>query len=85
VSEMVALKLAHPLTADRAATLRAAEVRDYAVGEEIVVPSDEARAVIGAGYALGVEPSDPGAVARALEGRPARTRAAASPGPAAAK
>lgn len=82
VSEMVTLKLAHPLDADRAAGLRAADVREYAVGEEITVPMDEARAIISAGYALGVEPSDKEAVARALRTGPARPRAA-SPSPAA--
>jgi hypothetical protein len=38
----------------------------YGVGDKAKVPSDLARALIGAGYASGVDPEDQAAVAKAL-------------------
>lgn len=65
--DMVTLRLAGPISVAQAAKLRAKEVKDYPQpGLEITVPRDEARALIDAGYASGVEPTDTEAVAKAL-------------------
>ena len=66
-AQMITLKLAHPLTAGQAARLRAKEVKEYErPGMEITVPAEEARAIIDAGYASGIEPMDQDAVRDAL-------------------
>jgi hypothetical protein len=71
---MITLKLAHPLTAEQAARLRATEVQDYPnPGMEITVPREEARAIIDAGYASGVEPQDQDAVSAVLNPAPEPT------------
>lgn len=67
MSGWVTLPLAHPLTADQAARLRARDVHDYGINEEITVPREEALAVINAGYASGVDPADREAVAKAMK------------------
>lgn len=55
--DTVKLTLAHPLTLDGT---------DYGTEDEVTVPREQAVAIINNGYAAGVEPSDPAAVARAL-------------------
>jgi hypothetical protein len=71
---MITLKLAHPLTAEQADRLRARDVKEYpSPGMEITVPRDEARAIIDAGYAFGVDPQDQDAVAQVFEPEPTDT------------
>jgi len=70
VAAMKKIRLAHPLDAEQAARLRAAEIKDYQAGEEIEVPEVDAIAIINAGYAAGVNPRNPEAVRAALAGRP---------------
>lgn len=60
------VRLAMPLDAANAAKLRAKEIRDYQVREEVTLPLEDAQTLISAGYVLGVEPSNPRAVADAL-------------------
>lgn len=68
MADNVTITLAHPLTAERAGRLRVKEVRDYQAGEQVSLPPGEAHALIGAGYASGVDPSDADAVRKALTG-----------------
>lgn len=58
MSNTVTLTLAHPLTAQQVERLHAKEVRDYRQGDKITVPQDDARAIINAGYADGVDPEN---------------------------
>lgn len=76
--DMVTLKLASPVSKMQAERMRAKEVKDYpSPGLEITVPRDEARVLINAGYAAGVEPSDAAAVDKAL-GEPVAAKSATS-------
>lgn len=61
----VTLTLAHPISAAQAEQLRAREIKDYRPTEEITVPYDIARAIIGSGRAA-VDPEDHQAVQEAL-------------------
>ncbi|MEW9530761.1 hypothetical protein [Microbispora sp. NPDC049125] len=71
MATQVTLKLAHPLLADQAAAVRAKDTtKDYAVGDEITVPLAEARAVINAGYAMGVDPENKQQVEAVLNAKP---------------
>jgi hypothetical protein len=65
--DLVTLTLSNPLDAAQATQVRAAEVKDYRPGDKIKVPQQEAAAIIAAGYAHNVEPSDAEAVASALK------------------
>lgn len=67
MSDMVTLVLAHPLTAKQAERLHAKEAKDYPANGKIIVPRDDARSIINAGYAAGVEPSDHDAVRDAMD------------------
>jgi hypothetical protein len=62
----VTLTLAHPLGATYAERL-GLEAKEHPVGDKITVSRDRARAIIDAGYAAGVDPGDPAAVASALK------------------
>lgn len=75
MSDMVTLTLAHPLSAAQASRLHAKDSKDYPQGSKITVPRDDARSIINAGYADGVEPSDHEAVRNALAESPAPARA----------
>jgi hypothetical protein len=66
VPTTVTLTLAHPLNAKQADRLHAKDSKDYAVGDKIVVPPDDARAIINAGFAQGVDPEDHEQVKAAL-------------------
>jgi hypothetical protein len=67
---MITLELAHPLSAAQAERLRAKDVKDYPTpGMEITLPVDDARSLIGSGYAKDVEPTDAAAVQEALSGK----------------
>lgn len=66
MSDTVSLKLAHPLTADQAAKVRAKTVKDYGAGDTIAVLREDAQAIISAGFAQ-VDPADADAVAKALK------------------
>lgn len=68
---MVTLTLAHPLTAQQADRLRAKDSKDYKVGDKITVPMDDARAIINAGFAAGIDPADHKQVRSALHTTPA--------------
>ncbi|MFJ1706842.1 hypothetical protein [Kitasatospora sp. NPDC088346] len=69
-TDSVRIVLAHHLTREDV---------DLAPGDEIDVPHHEARQLIAAGYVVGVDPSDPVAVAKALAPAPARKQLAAKP------
>jgi hypothetical protein len=76
---MVTLNLAHPLTADQARRVRAKEDKEYPTpGMEITVPRDDARTLIDAGYASGVDPNDKEAVAAVLAPRSSKASSKAS-------
>ncbi|MEV8634271.1 hypothetical protein AB0395_21710 [Streptosporangium sp. NPDC051023] len=64
--KMVTLTLAHPLEEEGAKRVRAKQIRDYQVGEKISVPYHEARGIISAGYAAGIDPEDIEQVQEAL-------------------
>jgi hypothetical protein len=66
----IPLRLAHPMKAEYAVR-HCLEERDYGPGSEVFVSDDSARALIAAGYAAGVDPEDPAAVAQALNPEPA--------------
>lgn len=66
VKRLVTLTLAHPLSADQARRRRAVDDREYNTGDQITVPHPDAVSIINAGFAAGVDPGDPGAVAAAL-------------------
>lgn len=68
--DMVTLTLAHPMTAEQSRLFRAKDVKDYdRPGMKITVPRDDARRIIDAGYAAGIEPTNTDAVAAALESK----------------
>lgn len=68
MSDLVTLTLAHPLTAEQAERLHAKDSKkNYTQGDKITVPRDDARLIINAGYAQGIEPSDNEAVRKALD------------------
>lgn len=62
----VTITLAHPLSEDRARLARVKQVKEYPVGAKVSLPPDEARALIKAGYAQGIDPDEPEQVADAL-------------------
>lgn len=65
----VTLILAGPLNAAQATKLLAATIKDYNVGDAIVLPTaDAAMQIINAGFAAGVDPHNPVQVAAALNG-----------------
>lgn len=65
---MVTLTLAHPLSAAQVQKLHAQDSsKDYTQGDRITLPRDDARLVINAGYADGVDPEDHEAVRKALD------------------
>lgn len=66
MSDQITLTLAHPLNARQVERLHAKDVRDYLTGEKIVVPRNDARAIINAGFAAGVEPGNAEQVNKAL-------------------
>lgn len=66
MADMVTLTLAGPLNAARAEQLHAKEVKDYLQGDKITLPKGDAHAIIGAGYASGIDPADHEAVRDAL-------------------
>lgn len=74
-SDLITLILAHPLSAAQAARLHATDVKDYRAGEKISVPERDARSIINAGFAKGVEPGDHEQVAAALN--PSKAKPAA--------
>lgn len=64
---MVTLTLAHPLSAAQVEKLHAQDSsKDYTQGDKITVPRDDARLIINAGYADGVDPEDHDAVRKTL-------------------
>ena len=74
----VTLKLSNPLSTAQSEQLRARDARDYRPGEEITVPYDVARNVIGSGYAA-VDPEDHQAVREALNDASGTAATAAAP------
>lgn len=67
MSDKVTLTLAHPLTAKQAERLHIeGGGKDLVQGDSITLPREDARAVINAGYAAGVEPENHDAVRKAL-------------------
>jgi hypothetical protein len=67
VSATVTLTLAHPLDTRQAERLHAKDAKEYKVGDKIVVPRDDARAIINAGFAAGIDPQDHDQVRAALD------------------
>lgn len=65
---MITVTLAHPVSAEQAAQLGAAEAREYRAGESIELPQNRVAAVINAGYVSGVDPNDPTQVAAVVGG-----------------
>lgn len=78
VADAITVTLAHPLTAAMAADLQIADVRDYAAGEQVVVPRDQIRRLINSGRVAGIAPGDEEAI-RELLGRPATAPLIARP------
>jgi hypothetical protein len=78
---LVALPLAHPLTADQVEQVGGSDVRVHTAGETIFLPSAGAMTLIRAGWAQ-VDPNDQQAVAAALAVTqdPAAAHGAADPG-----
>lgn len=68
MSDMVTLTLAHPLNQQQAERVHAKDKKDYGIGDKIVVPKDDARAIINAGFADGIDPDDRDRVREVLEG-----------------
>jgi hypothetical protein len=72
---MVTLTLANPLTAAQADRLHAkGSSKDYRQGDKITLPRDDARLLINAGYAAGVDPADHEAVHKALDAAAASSK-----------
>lgn len=68
MSHMVTLTLAHSLNAAQADRLHAKDAgKDYPTGSKITVPKDDARSIINAGFADGVDPENAEQVRAALE------------------
>lgn len=79
MSDTVTITLAHPLSIRQSERLRAKEARDYNTGDKITVPRDDARAIINAGFADGVDPENHEQVRAALDGTlPAKSAAKAA-------